>query len=74
MLSLYQKNMMLLSHSARGYMKQDGTIVPPGAGRKEVDSMDHYVKGVIHHELTLTGSNIPIIMQIPINRCIRRRQ
>jgi len=30
-----------------GYTKQDGTIVPPGAGRAEVDSMNHYVNGVI---------------------------
>jgi basic membrane lipoprotein Med (substrate-binding protein (PBP1-ABC) superfamily) len=32
---------------SRGYMRQDGTIVPPGSGRTEVDSMDHYVNGVI---------------------------
>jgi len=32
---------------SRGYMKQDGTIVPAGSGRMQVDSMDHYVDGVI---------------------------
>ena len=30
-----------------GYTKQDGTVVPAGAGRTEVDTMDHYVKGII---------------------------
>ena len=31
---------------SKGYMRQDGRIVPPGSGRSEIDSMDHYVDGV----------------------------
>ena len=32
---------------SQGYLKQNGTVVYPGVGRAEIDSMDHYVHGVI---------------------------
>jgi hypothetical protein len=30
-----------------GYTKQDGTVVPPGQTRADIDSMSYYVDGVI---------------------------